>query len=149
MALHKGLYYYVHVIHFGFLFALLFKKLKKCPNFWKKIEYLVSEIFPIAAFLRCAGEISLSKCSYFKKHPFLVTMLLTNVFVLVNGTITSLVKWFNDIKFKGNAQFVFLCSPPPPKKKSLNVYLMKILKNTVTKKVIVCFDDLVEERFWE
>ena len=36
MALHKGFYYYFHVIHFWSLFALLFKKLKKCPDFWKK-----------------------------------------------------------------------------------------------------------------
>ena len=52
MALHKGFYYYFHVIHFWSLFALLFKKFKKMPRFLKKnLEYLVSEIFPLAAFL--------------------------------------------------------------------------------------------------
>ena len=46
---------------------------------------------------------------------------------------------------KGNAQFIiFLCNP---QKSSVNVCLMKILKSTVTKKVIVCFYDLGEENF--
>ena len=51
MALHKGFYYYFYVIHFWSLFALLFKKLKSAL-----IEYLVSEIFPIGAFLRGAVD---------------------------------------------------------------------------------------------
>ena len=45
--------------------------------------------------------------------------------------------------FKGKVQFIFLCNPP---KSSVNVFLMKILKSTVTKKVIVCFN-LGEENF--
>ena len=45
---------------------------------------------------------------------------------------------------KGNAQFIFPCNP---QKSSVNVRLMKILKNTVTKKVIVCFYNLGEEIF--
>ena len=56
MVLHKGFYYYFHVIHFWSLFALLFKKLKQLPWFLKKKEYLVSEIFPIETFLRCAAD---------------------------------------------------------------------------------------------
>ena len=38
IALHKGFYYYFHVIYFWSLFALLFKKLKKCRDFLKKIR---------------------------------------------------------------------------------------------------------------
>ena len=58
MDLHKIVYYYFHVIHFWSLFALLFKKFKKVPWFLKKkkIEYLVSEIFPVGAFLQCAAD---------------------------------------------------------------------------------------------
>ena len=44
--------------------------------------------------------------------------------------------------FKRNAQFIFLCNPT---KYSVNVCLMKILKSTVTKKVILCFNNLGEE----
>ena len=39
------------------------------------------------------------------------------------------------IIFKGNVQFIFLCNP---QKSSVNVCLMKILKSTVVKKVILC-----------
>ena len=42
---------------------------------------------------------------------------------------------------KGNAQFIFLCNP---KKLSVNICLVKILKITVTKKVIVRFNNLSE-----
>ena len=49
---------------------------------------------------------------------------------------------FGDIK--GNAQFIFLCKPQKP---LVNVCLMKILKSTVTKKVIVCLNNLGEEKF--
>ena len=57
MALYKGFYYYFHVIHFWSFLVLLFKKFKKVPWFLKKkLEYLVSEIFPIGAFLRCAAD---------------------------------------------------------------------------------------------
>ena len=49
---------------------------------------------------------------------------------------------FGDIK--GNAQFIFLFSPQKP---LVNVCLMKILKSTVTKKVIVCLNSLGEEKF--
>ena len=70
MALHKGFYYHFHVIHFWSLFALLFKNLKKVPLFLKtKLEYLVSEIFPIGAFFGMLQIKSLSRCSYLKKHP--------------------------------------------------------------------------------
>ena len=44
--------------------------------------------------------------------------------------------------FEENVQFIFLCSP---QKSSVNVCIMKILKSTVTKKVIVCFYNLGEE----
>ena len=47
-------------------------------------------------------------------------------------------------EFKGNAQFIFLCNPP---KSSVNACLMKILKSTVTKKVIVCFYNVGDENF--
>ena len=54
---------------FIFGLCLLFKKLKTCPDFWKKKEYLVSEIFPIGAFF-CVLQIKcLPKSLYFKKHP--------------------------------------------------------------------------------
>ena len=43
---------------------------------------------------------------------------------------------------KGNSQFIFLCNP---QKSSVNICLMKILKSTFTKKVIVCFYNLGEE----
>ena len=39
-------------------------------------------------------------------------------------------------------QFIFLCNP---QKSSVNVYLMTILKSTVTEKVIACFNNLGEE----
>ena len=45
---------------------------------------------------------------------------------------------------KGNAQFIFLCKP---QKSSVNVCLMKMLKSTVTKKVIACFYNLGEGKF--
>ena len=45
---------------------------------------------------------------------------------------------------KGNAQFMFLCHP---QKSLVNVCLKKILKCTVTKKVIVCFNNLGEKNF--
>ena len=48
------------------------------------------------------------------------------------------------IYIKENAQFIFLCNP---QKSSVNVCLMKILKRTVTKKVIVCFYNFGEENF--
>ena len=45
---------------------------------------------------------------------------------------------------EGNAQFIFLCNSQNP---SVNVCLMKILKSTVPKKVIVCFYNSGEEKF--
>ena len=45
---------------------------------------------------------------------------------------------------KGNVQFIFFCNP---QKSSVNVCIMEILKSTVTKKVIVCFNNLGEENF--
>ena len=51
---------------------------------------------------------------------------------------------FTCIQPKGNAQFIFLCNP---QKSSVNVFLMKILKSTVTIKVIVCLNNLGEENF--
>ena len=45
---------------------------------------------------------------------------------------------------KGNAQSIFLCNP---KKLSVNVYFMKILKRIVTKKANVCYNNLGEENF--
>ena len=48
----------------------------------------------------------------------------------------------DDDFIKENAQFMFLCDP---QKSSVNVCLIKILKGTVTKKVIVCFYNLSEE----
>ena len=49
-----------------------------------------------------------------------------------------------EIHLKGNAQFIFLYNP---QKSLVNVYLIKILKNTVAKKVIVCFYNLGEQNF--
>ena len=50
-----------------------------------------------------------------------------------------------ELLFKGNAQLLFLFNP---QKSSVDVFLIKILKNTVTKKVIiVCFFSLGEENF--
>ena len=49
-----------------------------------------------------------------------------------------------DLLFKGNAQLIFLFNPP---KSSVTTCLMKILKGTVTKKVIMCFNNLGEESF--
>ena len=46
------------------------------------------------------------------------------------------------MEIKGNAQF--LCNP---QKSSVNVFLMKILKSTITKKVVVWFYNLGEENF--
>ena len=45
---------------------------------------------------------------------------------------------------KKDAQFIVLHNPP---KSLINVCLMKILKSTVTKKVVVCFYNLGEENF--
>ena len=47
-------------------------------------------------------------------------------------------------RVKGNEQLIVLRNP---QKSSINVLLMKILKSTVTKKVIVCFYKLSEENF--
>ena len=50
-----------------------------------------------------------------------------------------------EVLFKGNAQLIFLFNP---QKSSVDVCLIKILKNTVKKKVIiVCFFSLGEENF--
>ena len=46
--------------------------------------------------------------------------------------------------FKGNAQFIFLCNL---QKSLLNFCLIMILKSTVTKKVIMGFNNLGEENF--
>ena len=46
--------------------------------------------------------------------------------------------------FKGNAEFAFLCNPP---KSSINVCLVKILKDNVTNKLIERFYNLGEENF--
>ena len=57
--LRKGFYYDFHVIYSWSLFALLFQKLKKCPDFWIKnrvSRIKVSENFPIRVFLRCAAD---------------------------------------------------------------------------------------------
>ena len=50
----------------------------------------------------------------------------------------------SDTILKGNAQFIFLCNPP---KSSVNVFLLKVLKSTATKKVLVCIYNLGEENF--
>ena len=47
---------------------------------------------------------------------------------------------------KGNAQFIFLCNL---QKSSVTGCLMKILKSTVTKKIIMCFYNLGEENFYK
>ena len=52
--------------------------------------------------------------------------------------------FFTCIQLKGNAQFIFLCNP---QKSSVNVFLMKILKSTVTIKETVCLNNLGEENF--
>ena len=52
--------------------------------------------------------------------------------------------WLNKTNFKGKVQFIFLCNP---QQSSANVCLMKKLKSTVTKKVIVCFYNFCEENF--
>ena len=70
------------------------------------------------------------------KNAFITTLMLF---------ITSKALFVLKI-FKGNAQFVFLCNP---QKSSVNAYLMKILKATATKKVFVCFYNLVEENFYK
>ena len=53
--------------------------------------------------------------------------------------------------FKRKAQFIFLCSSHYSSINhfwsSVNVCFMKIWKSTVTKKVIVCFNNLGEEKF--
>ena len=58
-----------------------------------------------------------------------ITLLANKVFVL-SGHV------------KGNMQFLLLCNP---QKSLVNVCFMKILKSTVTKKVIACFYSLGEE----
>ena len=60
-----------------------------------------------------------------------ITLLANEVFVLSEHV-------------KGNMLFLILCNP---KKSLVNVCLMKILKSTVTKKVIACFYSLGEESF--
>ena len=47
-------------------------------------------------------------------------------------------------EFKENAQFIFLRNL---QKSSVNVSLIKLLKKHCRKKVIVCFDNLSEEKF--
>ena len=54
--------------------------------------------------------------------------------------------WSNKANFKGKVQFIFLCNP---QQAFANVCLMKKLKSTVTKKVIVCFYNFCEENFWK
>ena len=46
-------------------------------------------------------------------------------------------KVLKKVVVKGNAQFIFLYNP---QKSLVNVCLIKILKRSVTKKVIVCFN---------
>ena len=54
------------------------------------------------------------------------------------------IKSIQTILLKGNMQFIFSCNP---QKSMGNAFLMEILKSIVTKKVIVCFDNLGEENF--
>ena len=54
------------------------------------------------------------------------------------------IQFSNTVFIKGNAQFIFLCNP---QKSPVNVCLMKVLKSTVTEKVIICFYKLGEENF--
>ena len=53
----------------------------------------------------------------------------------VGDTNLNLIDYETNKKVRGNAQFIFLFNP---KKSSVNVCLMKILKSTVTKNVVVC-----------
>ena len=55
--------------------------------------------------------------------------------------------WLNNANCKGKAQFIFLCDPQKSSRSSANVCLMKKLKSTVIKKVIVCFCHFSEENF--
>ena len=73
------------------------------------------------------------------------TKLKTFILVL---TYTKNVRepWSNNVNFKGKAQLIFLYNP---QKSSANVCLMKKLKSTVTKKVIVWFYYFCEEKFWK
>ena len=60
MALHKGFFYYSHVIRFWSSFALLFQKFIKSVLISEKQSRVssikVSETFPIGAFLWCAAD---------------------------------------------------------------------------------------------
>ena len=55
--------------------------------------------------------------------------------------------WLNNANYKGKAHFIFLCDPQKSSRSSANVCLMKKLKSTVIKKVIVCFCHFCEENF--
>ena len=65
-----------------------------------------------------------------------------NLYSSLTGQKSSKKEYEHDLK--GNARLIFLCNP---QKSSANVCLIKILKSTVRKKVIVCFNSLGEENF--
>ena len=65
--------------------------------------------------------------------------------LFTNIPLQEIIDLCAELLFKGNAQLIFLFNP---QKSSVDVCLIKILKNTVTKKVIiVCFFSLGEENF--
>ena len=74
------------------------------------------------------------------KITVMVSFLKKKVEKFFHWVSGSFAKSFLFLIFKGNAQFIFLCNP---RKSSFNVFLMNILKSTVTKKVIVCLGEKI------
>ena len=73
-------------------------------------------------------------------HGRIIKILIKKIFrllyffpvdkVALGRNMLKIRKWVRAFSLKGNAQFLFLCNP----KKSVNVYLMKTFKSTVTKR---------------
>ena len=74
---------------------------------------------------------------YFQNVWYCINLSTTSMAWITPPLLLFIVKYWN-------AQFIYLCNP---QKTSVNVCLMKILKSTGTKKLIVCFNNLGEENF--
>ena len=117
-------------------FAKFVKILTVLPNFVNISKYFIT----LNWFVCFKVSVWFPNICFWKQHTFNGTKSFSFFFlVLKRDDVTSRQKYSRYlalIVFKGNSQFIYLCNP---QKLILNVWLMKILKSTVTKKVIVCF----------
>ena len=100
-------------------------------NFNMKMVYFIKRTRTWTRNFRKSGPRTFRKSgSYAKIHCMSERLIFADLRVLISNV-------------KGNVQFIFFCNP---QKSSVNVCIMEILKSTVTKKVIVCFNNLGEWR---